>query len=119
MKDIRTRFNIKPANVLGHSDVAPRRKEDPGEKFPWDRLAESGLAFAAPCADVGDGAHISYEEAMAALSDIGYDAPPRDHAAALLAFQRRFCPEAMGQGFNAVTKAMLLAVNKTSNTHAD
>lgn len=110
MKEIRTRFNVDPANVLGHSDVAPRRKEDPGEKFPWGRLAAEGLALETPQIDAKRGAHIPYEEALAALSTIGYDAPQGDHASALLAFQRRFCPEALGQGFNPITKSALLAV---------
>ena len=109
MKDIRTRFNVRPANVLGHSDVAPRRKEDPGEKFPWDRLAAEGLALARPAPESGGG-YVPYEEALAALGEIGYDAPPGDHAAALLAFQRRFCPRALGQGFDAATKSALIAV---------
>tara|TARA_Y100001970_G_C13977972_1_gene721609 strand:+ start:105 stop:836 length:732 start_codon:yes stop_codon:yes gene_type:complete len=37
-------YKINPKNILGHSDIAPRRKKDPGEKFPWKTLAKSGLA---------------------------------------------------------------------------
>ena len=37
-------YRIKPINVLGHSDIAPERKKDPGEKFPWKNLAKSNLA---------------------------------------------------------------------------
>ena len=40
--DIRTRWTIADARIIGHSDVAPDRKEDPGELFPWKRLAEAG-----------------------------------------------------------------------------
>ena len=36
-------YNIKRENVLGHSDIAPNRKKDPGEKFPWKRLANQNL----------------------------------------------------------------------------
>jgi N-acetylmuramoyl-L-alanine amidase len=42
-RSIQTRNNIVPARVLAHSDVAPARKQDPGEKFPWRALSESGV----------------------------------------------------------------------------
>jgi N-acetylmuramoyl-L-alanine amidase len=42
-KDIIGRHDIRPERVLGHSDVAPTRKKDPGEKFPWARLARAGI----------------------------------------------------------------------------
>ena len=109
-KDIRTRYNVSPAMVLGHSDVAPRRKEDPGEKFPWGRLAEEGLALAPYAGDGSEGAAVSYDEALQMLQGIGYDAPAGDHAAALLAFQRRFCPAWLGQGFDRRTRAALSLV---------
>jgi N-acetylmuramoyl-L-alanine amidase len=41
--DIIRRRDIRPECVLAHSDVAPRRKQDPGEKFPWGRLARAGI----------------------------------------------------------------------------
>ena len=110
VKEIRMRFSIAPARVLGHADVAPRRKEDPGEKFPWNRLAAEGLALAPFDGDPKAGDTVAYDEALKALAEIGYDAPEGDHAAALLAFQRRFCPAALGQGFDRLTKAALVAV---------
>src|SRR3954467_10898625 len=42
-RGIMLRRNIPPHRVLGHSDVAPARKQDPGEKFPWHSLANSGV----------------------------------------------------------------------------
>lgn len=45
IKDIRMRWTIPDKNILGHSDVAPGRKLDPGEKFPWDKLANSGIGM--------------------------------------------------------------------------
>ena len=43
VKDIVVRHQIKPDRILGHSDIAPTRKNDPGPKFPWKRLADEGL----------------------------------------------------------------------------
>src|SRR3981189_1093942 len=42
-RGIMLRRNVPPQRVLGHSDVAPARKKDPGEKFPWHSLANSGV----------------------------------------------------------------------------
>jgi N-acetylmuramoyl-L-alanine amidase len=44
-RDIVTRWSIAPARVLAHSDVAPNRKRDPGEVFPWARLAAAGVGL--------------------------------------------------------------------------
>ncbi len=107
LADIGARQAIAPTMVLGHSDVAPERKEDPGERFPWARLAAAGLAIGP--FQGGSDPSIAYDDALAALSRIGYGVSPGGHAAALLAFQRRFCPAALGQGFNGLTKAALMA----------
>ncbi len=105
IKDIRTRHDVPVSRVLGHSDVAPQRKEDPGELFPWGKLAAEGVAIGRYNGD--EDASISYEDALSILRAIGYDAPDRAHAAALVAFQRRFCPKALAQGFSPLTKAAL------------
>lgn len=43
VKDIVARHKIRPDRIVGHSDIAPQRKIDPGPKFPWKRLADEGL----------------------------------------------------------------------------
>ncbi|WP_199538524.1 MULTISPECIES: N-acetylmuramoyl-L-alanine amidase [unclassified Duganella] len=43
LKQIVARHDIKPENILGHNDIAPQRKQDPGPKFPWKQLADAGL----------------------------------------------------------------------------
>jgi N-acetylmuramoyl-L-alanine amidase len=48
MKDLFNQFPINPELVLGHSDIAPDRKQDPGELFPWDRLVKENLAIRTP-----------------------------------------------------------------------
>ena len=43
LKYLIKKYNIKKENILGHSDIAPDRKKDPGEKFPWSKLAKKNL----------------------------------------------------------------------------
>ncbi len=45
LKDISKRYNIDPRHIIGHSDIAPMRKLDPGPLFPWKRLADEGLTI--------------------------------------------------------------------------
>lgn len=43
VRDIQKRHNVKPERIIGHADIAPGRKQDPGPNFPWKALAEAGL----------------------------------------------------------------------------
>lgn len=103
VKDVSQRFGIDPRRVLGHADVAPQRKDDPGELFPWARLAADGLAVG-PYTGQPDPS-VDYADALEAIESVGYEMPETGPAATILAFQRRFCPAALGQGMSPLTKA--------------
>ncbi len=86
-------YDIPRANVVGHSDVAPMRKVDPGELFPWDRLAEYGLCLPKPAKlDLGDPFH-NEGAFYLALERFGYDIT--EGRKAVEAFERRWRPERM------------------------
>ncbi|MCK9541221.1 MAG: N-acetylmuramoyl-L-alanine amidase [Novosphingobium sp.] len=89
LADIMERHDIPRANVVGHSDVAPARKTDPGELFDWDMLARLRLALPVPKPRI----HLIYDNPGAfylALERFGYDIS--DGPAAVRAFQRRWRP---------------------------
>ncbi|WOI52055.1 N-acetylmuramoyl-L-alanine amidase [Parvularcula sp. LCG005] len=103
------RHGLKPHQVVGHSDIAPERKEDPGEKFPWDRFAAKGLTLGTYQGGA-DGPLPDCVEAIEMLAEIGYRVTPTHPVAATLAFQRRFCPQDLGQGLSPLTRAAISAV---------
>ena len=78
------RHPIPSWRVLGHSDVAPARKEDPGELFPWERLAKAGIGLWPEGVESDLGPQ--------ALSRFGYD-PDAPQDKAIAAFQRHFRPK--------------------------
>ena len=93
-RDILARHHIPPHRVLGHSDVAPLRKQDPGELFDWPRLAAAGIGLW-PSATTRPEAPPQIEEIQSGLRRFGYAAPssgePDDETEAVLrAFQRHF-----------------------------
>lgn len=105
--DIMSRHGITRGNVVGHSDIAPARKLDPGELFPWGRLARLRLALPRPTRNLMD-PHWSDGAFMLALERFGYDiAEPR---AAVVAFQRRFRPELIDGIIDGECRAILLAL---------
>lgn len=95
--DIIRRRAIRLERVLGHSDIAPTRKEDPGELFDWRRMAVANLAIWPDAADDHDAGRLLDPEGVATLSralrTCGYDLS--DFMATLKAFRRRFRPEAL------------------------
>jgi N-acetylmuramoyl-L-alanine amidase len=104
-RSIFTRYKIRADRVLAHSDIAPARKQDPGEKFPWRLLADSGIGLWVKPAPLNIPGPIfvlgeknpTIEEAQKLLARFGYgvnaggyfDGTTRD---AIAAFQRHFRP---------------------------
>jgi N-acetylmuramoyl-L-alanine amidase len=105
LADIVRRHQVPKANVVGHSDIAPARKQDPGELFDWGLLARHGLAVARPTRDLVD-PNWTDGGFLLALERYGYDV--RDRNAAVFAFQRRFRPELLDGIIDGECRAILL-----------
>ena len=95
--DLIRRHGIRLSRVVGHADVAPTRKEDPGELFDWRRLAQANLAIWPEAADETEAGRLLDPEGIATLSHAlaasGYEL--KDFTATLTAFRRRFRPTAL------------------------
>ncbi len=104
---LKARYPVPRARVVGHSDVAPLRKEDPGELFDWPRLAAEGLALATPAPLA-----VAPDEAAARrdLAALGYGFADDDLPAVLRAVQRRFRPAAVTGDLDAETAGLLAAL---------
>ena len=104
-RSIFTRHTIAPTRVLAHSDVAPSRKQDPGEKFPWRVLHDSGVGHWVSPAPIAEGSVLSLGDRSEAvislqksLGEFGYgiaatgifDSATHD---VVVAFQRHFRPQ--------------------------
>jgi len=105
--DIKDRHAITRGNVVGHSDIAPARKQDPGELFPWATLAKRRLALPRPTKNLMDP---GWTDAgfLLALERFGYDVT--DPLAAVVAFQRRFRPELLDGTIDMECRCLLLAL---------
>ena len=104
-RDIAQRYDIRPERILAHSDIAPLRKRDPGEVFPWPRLHAEGLGHWRAPAPIRPGP--VYEQGamgppvaalQAMLAAYGYEIEPTGlyddrTRATVIAFQRHFRPE--------------------------
>ena len=103
-RDIIARHSIPAARVLAHSDIAPARKQDPGEKFPWARLAASGVGLWVEPSPLTAGTALKPDdrgpqvaELQRALARFGYAADithryDKATAEVVTAFQRHFRP---------------------------
>ena len=103
---ILSRHAIPARNVVGHSDIAPNRKQDPGELFDWRWLAASGIGIW-PDSDAGPGTAPSPNPAAGlhrTLATIGYD-PEMDSKTLITAFQRHWLPDHVHGEADAATLA--------------
>lgn len=117
LKNIVARHGLDPRHgILAHSDIAPQRKQDPGELFPWRELAEQGLGIWPDVrGPTAPGLPASCAEVQAMLRAIGYDCPQSGQQddptrAAILAFQRRYDPQNLTGRPEPQTVAMVRAL---------
>ncbi|MFA5677807.1 MAG: N-acetylmuramoyl-L-alanine amidase [Pseudomonas sp.] len=121
LQDILQRHDLPPERVLGHSDIAPQRKVDPGPLFPWQQLAEAGVAIWPDTAQVaqyeyllaGQTPPLAWFEAT--LQRFGYNVVGRPGQTNTLsnviaAFQMRFRPAHHDGEPDAQTAAILAAM---------
>lgn len=118
-RDILARRAIRRERVLAHSDVAPSRKEDPGEKFPWDRLAAAGIGLWVEPSPLAAGHTLSandrgveVDELQKQLARFGYDVKlthlyDDNTRLAVTAFQRHFRPARVDGLADASTRETL------------
>ena len=119
--DIRGRWTIADGDIVGHSDVAPARKDDPGELFPWKRLAQEGHGYWVE-ADPAPGAPLALGDKgvgvfglQAGFTRLGYDLPPSgefDEATrqVVTAFQRHWRQDKVDGIADGATRAQLIAL---------
>ena len=122
-RSILTRHQVPADRVLAHSDVAPARKQDPGEKFPWKVLADSGIGLwvsPAPVTRTGPiyvlgETNPAIEEIQRLLARYGYGVAPTGYLDgttrdAVAAFQRHFRPIRVDGVVDVSTTATLKAL---------
>jgi N-acetylmuramoyl-L-alanine amidase len=109
-RDLIARYSIPPYRVVGHSDIAPERKSDPGELFDWARLARAGIGIWPPAMPAPRGLAIDPAASLGDLSSIGYCANAQSPTPALVAFQRRFRQDCCDGRLDTETAARLSEV---------
>lgn len=111
--DLSARHRIDRADVIGHADVAPRRKQDPGELFDWELLARHRLALGRPRKLLADPCWSDGAFGLA-LERFGYDVI--DLPAATRAFQCRFRQSCVDGVVDGETRAILFTLQVMEET---
>ena len=108
-QSIMKRHNIAPHNVIGHSDISPLRKADPGLMFPWEWLAHHGVGVWPKTAKSDN----LEKNPVKLLETIGYKT--NNPSAALRAFQRHFAPQTITDEERDPKKAFDFMMNYSEN----
>ena len=114
--DIFSRWpGLNAKRVVAHSDIAPERKADPGEKFPWKRLADEGVSIWPQSAPANLQSDDPVSRAQTDLGMIGYDVKQSGSIdeltrAAIIAFQRRFRPSNVDGELDDETLSLIVAL---------
>jgi N-acetylmuramoyl-L-alanine amidase len=111
-RDLIIRYSIPPHRVVGHSDIAPARKSDPGELFDWGSLARAGIGIWPPAKQAPRGFVVDSAKSLGDLSSIGYCVTEGSQTPALIAFQRRFRQSCCDGLLDAETAARLSGVRE-------
>lgn len=119
-KDITERHSIKPGNVVAHSDIAPDRKQDPGELFDWERLANQGVGIWPGTLSTVNNTSLltpgstgnSVKELQHKLHRFGYDVNETGHydektQLVVKAFKRHFCQQHVNEVWDSLADKTL------------
>lgn len=121
-QDVAKRNGIAPENIVGHSDIAPSRKVDPGPSFPWKKLAQAGVGrwFDESAATKNEAKFVreGYPDAgwfQQQLKRVGYQVPESNYfdaktLAVIGAFQMHYRPDKVTSAPDAQTAARLMAL---------
>jgi N-acetylmuramoyl-L-alanine amidase len=100
------RHPVPPARIVGHADVAPARKQDPGELFDWAALAAAGIGLWPMAVDE----YAPVANVPHALSSFGYDVAGAGLSACAVAFQRHWRPARIDGAFDTECRHILAAL---------
>lgn len=120
-KQLQTDYQFPPFHIVGHSDIAPLRKQDPGELFPWRKLAEEGIGLwheqefdvftTVPLlfpSDQGDAVLTLQKKLFSLGYEVTFNSTFDDVTeAVILAFKRHYCPETLGKYWDSWSEKIL------------